>query len=63
MNILRSSEEWLNRLYPNGLVIDPDGWDRSSSKALKVSWRELITQEEFERRYNQSTVRMVAKVE
>ena len=61
--ILKSSSAWLKHLYPNGRVLDPDGWDRSGPYAFEVSWSELITEEEFERRYVQSTVQLVAKVE
>jgi hypothetical protein len=53
---LRSSREWLGIKYPKSLVVDPDGWDRSSQEALDASWAELITEEEFDKRYNQSTV-------
>ena len=53
-----TSEEWFDMLEkPNDTVIlNPDGWDRSSPDAFAHSWgRELITKEEFYSRLAQST--------
>lgn len=51
MATLRTSEEWAVQLGAD--VLDPDGWDR---KNFIFSWHEeLITREEFDKRYLAST--------
>ena len=55
--IKKSSAEWSKEM---GLelgrdILDPDGWDRSN---FDQSWAELITKDEFRRRYTISTVRI-----
>ena len=50
----QTSGEWMQILYPNLLVIDPDGWDREN---LEESWNEKITKDEFQERFERSTVR------
>lgn len=51
---LRTSAEW-QRLFPNVLVVDPDGWNR---KNYQFSWNEeLITKEEYDKRVSFSTTR------
>jgi hypothetical protein len=54
-----SSEEWQQR-FPDVVVMDPDGWDRSNFDA---SWAEPITLGEYRRRLALSTCgpRAVAK--
>ena len=53
----KSSEEWLQELYPEYEVLDPDGWDRThGQEAFDMSWNELITKDEFNRRFCMSTV-------
>ena len=48
----KTSVEW-QKLKPNVLVLDPDGWDR---KNYQFSWyEELITEEEYQRRLMMST--------
>lgn len=50
---LKTSDEW-QKLYPNEVVYDPDGWDR---KNLQFSWyEEKITYDEYQRRLMRSTV-------
>jgi hypothetical protein len=52
--ILKTSYEWLADPKFNGLLIlDPDGWDRQN---YEQSMSELITEVEFNRRVNLSTV-------
>jgi hypothetical protein len=51
--VKKSSIEWL-KTY-DGVVLDPDGWDRSSQEAFDRSMAELITEDEFERRLARST--------
>jgi hypothetical protein len=54
--MLKTSQEWnedLQSLYPDFVVMDPDGWDRRN---YPYSWyEELITKEEFEKRVARST--------
>ncbi len=48
----RTSETWAAQLGAE--VLDPDGWDRRN---FIFSWHEeLITREEFDRRYMRSTI-------
>ena len=48
----KTSEEW-QKLYPDIIVYDPDGWDR---KNWEYSWHvELITKEEYDKRVFNST--------
>lgn len=52
----KSSEDWyrmLKDINNDILLLDADGWDR---KNFEESWSELITLEEFERRFSRSTV-------
>jgi hypothetical protein len=53
---MKTSQQWyeeLQTLYPDFLVMDPDGWDRRN---YQYSWHEeLITNEEFEKRLSKST--------
>jgi hypothetical protein len=52
-NKKRTSEEW-QKLFPETIVHDPDGWDR---KNFQYSWyEELITFREYNRRLLQSTL-------
>lgn len=52
MSELKKSGDWeANAPF---IVMDPDGWDRSSFKA---SWEEPITKEEFKKRAKLSTVK------
>ena len=49
---LKTSDEW-QKLNPNIVVYDPDGWDR---KKFKFSWyEELITKSEYDKRLSRST--------
>ena len=49
----KTSEEW-QKLFPETVVHDPDGWDR---KNFQYSWyEELITFSEYNRRLLQSTL-------
>lgn len=48
-----NSEEWMKKLKPGCRVLDPDGWDRYD---FEKSWAEEITEEEFNKRFNRSTV-------
>lgn len=51
-SIKRTSEDWAAQLGAE--VLDPDGWDRRN---FIYSWHEeLITREEFDRRFMRSTV-------
>ena len=54
--MLKTSQEWhdeLQALYPEFMVMDPDGWDRRN---YQYSWHEeLITNKEFEKRVGTST--------
>lgn len=48
----KTSEEW-QKLYPDIIVYDPDGWDRRN---WEYSWSvELITKEEYDKRVFNST--------
>lgn len=53
---MKPSQQWyeeLQALYPDFIVMDPDGWDRRN---YQYSWHEeLITNEEFEKRVGRST--------
>lgn len=49
---LRTAEEW-QRLNPDVIVIDPDGWDRKNHK--KDWYEDLITYQEYVQRRQQST--------
>ena len=60
MTELKTSEEWKKELYPNTIILDPDGWDR---KNFYQSWDEPITKEEFERRLRESTIQEVKHLE
>ena len=54
MNIIKmDSDSWMELKYPGKIVLDPDGWDRTD---FINSWAELITEDEFDYRYVQSTV-------
>ena len=54
--MIKTSQQWhddLQKLYPEFMVMDPDGWDRRN---YQYSWHEeLITNEEFEKRVSYST--------
>ena len=51
--MLKSADEWLQEPAYKGIqVYDPDGWDCTNYAA---SWAEKITEEEFNRRLDQST--------
>jgi len=55
-NQLKTSKEWHEKLYPNLVIIDPDGWDRTN---YEYSFeQELITLEEFQNRLMRSTTTM-----
>jgi|AntDeeMinimDraft_6_1070357.scaffolds.fasta_scaffold01607_3 hypothetical protein len=49
---LRTSEEW-QKLNPDIVVIDPDGWDKKNHK--KNWYEELITYQEYVQRREQSS--------
>lgn len=49
---IRSSVDWLKD-FPNLVILDPDGWDRSN---FDESWAELISREEFLDRVTKSTL-------
>lgn len=50
---LRTSAEW-QKIYPNSIVFDPDGWDRTN---YDYSWNiEKISLEEYQNRLRMSTV-------
>lgn len=52
-----NSYEWMQQAEFRGLVIlDPDGWDRSSIEAFNRSMHQMITREEFLERVGRSTV-------
>lgn len=49
---LKTSEEW-QKLFPDVIIYDPDGWDRSN---FEYSWfEEKITLEEYHKRQFSST--------
>jgi len=50
---LRTSEEWMELDFSELSIIDPDWWDREN---FDISWNELITEKEFEKRLCASTV-------
>lgn len=53
---LKSADEWLKEPAYEGLkILDPDGWDRSSEK-WEASWNEKITRDEFDKRWDVSTI-------
>ncbi len=55
---LRTSEEW-QKLQPDTVVLDPDGWDRQN---FEYSWHEeLISLAEYGKRVNSSTIKMTGK--
>ncbi|QIG71842.1 hypothetical protein EVB95_008 [Rhizobium phage RHph_TM2_3B] len=54
--VLKPSSEW--SVLKNVTVMDPDGWDRQN---FEISWNELISEEEFDRRAMMSTVLFVRK--
>lgn len=54
----RSSHDWKERFYPDVVIIDPDGFDRSSPEAYEKSWNELVTKSEFENRLWRCTVKL-----
>lgn len=58
MKLLKTSQEWLDILYPGTIVMDPDGWDR---KNFEKNWNEKINKEEFEKRLCYSTCIMKNK--
>jgi len=48
----KTSKDWQER-YPNPIVLDPDGWDRTN---YDYSWgEELISYKEYQRRLSLST--------
>ena len=50
--ILKTSEDWNKE--DTFIVLDPDGWDRSN---YQYSWyEELITKDEYDKRFASSTV-------
>jgi len=50
----RTSAEW-QRLKPNVIVLDPDGWDRTD---YQYSWyEELVTEREYQLRLVTSTIK------
>lgn len=53
MNELKSSEDW-SKEYPDVIIMDPDGWDRSP-EGWDKSWNEKISRAEFESRLIKST--------
>lgn len=54
--ILKTSEVWYQHPDYEGItILDPDGWDRENFTA---SWSEPITQEEFNQRLGNSTLRI-----
>jgi len=53
----RSSKEW-QMLYPDVIVMDPDGWNR---KDFEASWNEAITLEEYNKRVSVSTCIVITK--
>jgi len=57
-NMLKTSEEWQQEFIDKLLVVDPDGWDRDN---FYWSWhQELISEEEWWRRVNESTIEWYA---
>jgi hypothetical protein len=55
---LRTSEEW-QKLQPDTVVLDPDGWDRQN---FEYSWHEeLISLAEYGKRVNSSTIKLTGK--
>ncbi len=56
---LKNSASW-EKEFPEIVILDPDGWDRSSALAFLKSWSELITREEFLNRVCKSTVQLSA---
>ena len=50
---LKTSVEW-QKLYPNPLVLDPDGWNRDDRFAFEW-YEELITFDEYKNRVYAST--------
>jgi len=54
-NILKSSEQW-EKDFPGLIILDPDGWDRSSCENFSNSWLEPITKQEFINRLVKSTI-------
>lgn len=53
MKLVKTTSENWQRMLPDVIVYDPDGWDRSN---FQFSWsEELITKEEYLRRCMYST--------
>jgi hypothetical protein len=57
---LKTSAEWCN--IKGIIVIDADGWDRSSPEAYERSQNEKITEVEFNKRVSISTVYLDKKL-
>ena len=56
-----NSYDWLSRpKYTHMIVMDPDGWDRMN---YEESMKEELTEEEFLKRLNSSSVMIVNKKE
>jgi hypothetical protein len=50
----KTSVEWHKELYPDYIILDPDGWDRTN---YDFSFNEeKITEEEFKERFLRSTI-------
>lgn len=58
---LRTAEEW-QRLFPDILVIDPDGW-RDAESHKRAWYEDLITYQEYVQRREQSTCQFKKKEE
>lgn len=57
----KSSSRWCELL--NILVLDPDGWDRSSPELFKKSWNQKTTFDVFIYRMSFSTVNMLPSIQ
>lgn len=57
-----TSSQWLYLEYPRTVLMDADGWDRSSHDAFQYSfYEEKITEQEFLKRVSMSTIRIRSK--
>ena len=57
---LRTSVQWLEKVSPKTVILDPDGWNRSR---YRYSFHEeLISEEEFTVRLGNSTTMQIGDV-
>lgn len=51
--VRKTPNEWMDILYPDMMILDPDGWDRSN---FKEDFARPLTQDEFEGKFIMCTV-------